>query len=406
MKVANKSIIFVFITILIDIIGMAVIIPVLPKLIEQLIGGDISEASKYGSLLLFTYAIMQFLFSPIVGGLSDQYGRRPVLLTSLLGMGLNYVLLIFAPTFGWLFLGRALSGISGASITTASAFIADVSPPEKRTQNFGLIGVAFGLGFIIGPLTGGLVADISPRAPFVVSALLTFANLIYGYFVLPESLKPELRRKFEWKRANPISAILNLKNHPIISQLAVSLALTYLAAHAVQSSWSYYTMYKFGWDAEMVGYSLGAIGVLVMLVQGLLLKWTLKKFGQAKSIVIGMSSVIIGLVLFAFASQSWMMFLFCIPYCIGGISGPSLQGIMSAKTEPCRQGELQGALTGLMSLTSIFGPLVMLNLFNQFSGKNAIYEFPGIPFILGAILMIIALVLVIPFLKTINKSAS
>jgi len=405
MKVANKSLIFVFITILIDIIGMAVIIPVLPKLIEQLIGGDISEASKYGSLLLFTYAVMQFLFSPIVGGLSDQYGRRPVLLTSLLGMGLNYVLLIFAPTFGWLFLGRALSGISGASITTASAFIADVSPPEKRTQNFGLIGVAFGLGFIIGPLIGGLVAEISPRAPFVVSALLTFANLVYGYFVLPESLKPELRRKFEWKRANPISSIVNLKNHPIISQLAVSLALTYLAAHAVQSSWSYYTMYKFEWNEKMVGYSLGVIGVLVMLVQGVLLKVALKQFGQAKSIVIGMSSVIIGLVLFAFASQSWMMFVFCIPYCIGGISGPSLQGIMSAKTEPSRQGELQGALTGLMSLTSIFGPLVMLNLFNQFSGKDAIMEFPGIPFILGAILMVIALILVIPFLKTINKTS-
>ncbi len=399
MKNYNSAIFFIFLTVLIDIIGMAVIIPVMPTLIEELIGGDISEASHYGSLLMVSYAIMQFIFSPIMGGLSDKFGRRPVLLLSLLGMCINYVLLIFAPTFGWLLAGRFLSGISGASLTTANAYIADVSTPEKRTQNFGLVGVAFGLGFIIGPVIGGVAADYSSRAPFIVSAAITLLNLLYGIFILPESLKQENRRDFSWARSNPFNSIINLRKHPVVSKLAITLFCLYMASYAVQSTWPYYTKYKFHWNERTIGISLAVVGVLSMLVNGLLIRWTLKKWGNISSILIGTAFYSLGLVLFAFASEGWMMYLICIPYCLGGIAGPSLQGIMSGQTPPNGQGELQGAITGVMSIATVFGPLLMLNLFNHFSGKNAYFEFPGMPYIVGFIFMIIATAFVIPFLK-------
>jgi DHA1 family tetracycline resistance protein-like MFS transporter len=392
----RKYLAFIFFTLLLDVVGMAVIIPVIPQLIKDMLGSDISEASKY-------YAFLQFLFSPIRGGLSDRYGRRPVLLISLLGMGINYLFLVFAPTLGWLFLGRAFSGIAGASITTASAFIADISTPDKRSQNFGLIGVAFGLGFIVGPLIGGLVADFSPRAPFMVSAILAFANFAYGWFALPESLDASLRRPFSWKRANPVGSFIALKNNPVVSSLAISLTLIYLGAHAVQSTWSYYTMYKFDWDEQHVGISLGVVGGLIMLVQGVIIRWTIKKWGPANSVIVGLILYVIGLVLFGLANEGWMMYVFSIVYCLGGIAGPNLQGMMSNSTAPNKQGELQGALSGLMSITAIFGPLLMLNLFNQFSGKKAIMDLPGLPFFVGALLMAFALIFAIPFLKANKK---
>lgn len=399
----RKYLTFIFLTLLLDIIGMAVIIPVLPQLIKDLIGSDISEASKYGAWLLFTYAFLQFLFSPILGGLSDRYGRRPVLLISLLGMGINYLFLVYAPSLAWLFVGRALSGIAGASITTASAFIADISTPDKRSQNFGLIGVAFGLGFIIGPMIGGMVADISPRAPFMLSAILAFANFIYGWFALPESLDASLRRPFSWKRANPVGSFIALKNNPAVSSLAISLTCIYLGVHAVQSTWSYYTMYKFDWDERHVGISLGIVGGLIMLVQGLIIRWTIKNWGPAQSVIVGLVLYVIGLFLFGLANAGWMMYVFSIVYCLGGIAGPNLQGMMSNSTPANKQGELQGALTGLMSITNIFGPLLMLYLFNQFSGKHAIIELPGLPFFVGAVLMALALIFALPFLKASKK---
>ncbi len=406
MKRINTSILFIFLTILIDVIGLAVIIPVMPKLIEELVGGDVSNASKYGAWLMLSYAIMQFLCAPIMGSLSDKYGRRPVLLISLLGMCFNYIIMIIAPTFAWLFIGRLLSGISGASITTANAYMADISAPEKRTQNFGLIGVAFGLGFIVGPLIGGLVAHISPRAPFVVSAIITFLNFLFGLIILPESLHKDNRRAFDWKRANPINSLLNLRKHPVISQLAISLFLIYLASYAVQSTWAYYTMYKFKWAEKEVGISLAVFGIILMLVQGLFIRWAVKNWGQVKSIFIGNIAYIVGLILFAFASQGWMMYVFTIPYCLGGISGPSLQGIMSSQTSPDRQGELQGALTGIMSLSAIMGPFLMLNLFHRFSGKAAVVEFAGAPYLVGALFMVIATIAVSPFLKKAKKNTS
>ncbi len=384
----NAALGFIFITILVDVIGLGIIIPVVPKLIENLTGESISEASRYGGWLVFSFAIMQFIFSPILGGLSDRFGRRPVLLLSLLGLGLDYILHAYAPSIVWLFIGRLLAGVMGASITTATAYIADISTPEKRAQNFGLIGAAFGLGFIIGPVIGGVCSKWGPSVPFLVAAGLTLINVLYGYFVLPESLLKENQRKFEWKRANPIGSLKHLKKYPVVSGLVASLVLIYIASHAVQSNWSYYTIFKFNWDAEMVGYSLAAVGVLVSLVQGFLIRIINPKLGVNKSIYLGIALYAFGLILFGIAWQSWMMFVFLLPYCLGGIAGPALQGLISNQVPDTEQGELQGALTSLISLTSIIGPLIMTNLFAYATAKNSMFYLPGAPFFLAAALML------------------
>lgn len=382
----NAALGFIFITILVDVIGIGIIIPVVPKLIEQLTGEGLSAAAKYGGLLMFAYAIMQFIFSPIMGGLSDRYGRRPVLLLSLLGLGVDYIFMAYAPTLAWLFVGRIIAGMCGASFTTATAYIADISTPEKRAQNFGLVGAAFGLGFIIGPLIGGLTAEISTRMPFIVAAGLTLLNVLYGYFVLPESLLKENQRKFEWKRANPIGSLMHLRKYPVVSGLVVCFTLIYIAVHAVQSNWTYYTMLKFHWNEAWVGYSLAFVGVMVAIIQGGLIRIVIPKIGENRAVYFGLAFYGLGMLLFAFATNTLMMFLFIIPYTLGGFCGPALQGIISNQVPPTEQGELQGALTSLMSATSIFGPLLMNGLFAYFTGPNTPYYFPGAPFILGAIL--------------------
>ena len=294
---------FIFVTILIDVIGWGIIIPVIPKLIAGLIHSDISGAAAKGGLLIMAYAIMQFVFSPIIGNLSDAYGRRPVLLASLFAFAVDYMLTGFAPNIGWLFVGRILAGATGASITTAGAYIADVSPPEKRAQNFGMIGVAFGVGFIIGPLIGGLLAGFGERVPFFVCAGLSILNWIYGYFVLPESLPKENRRKFEWKRANAIGTLKFVKKYPSIGGLVTSFILIYLAAHAIQSTWSYYGIEKFNWTPKQVGISLAVVGVMVATVQGVLIRKTSKILGNEKSVYLGLTLYSLGMILFAFASQ-------------------------------------------------------------------------------------------------------
>lgn len=379
---------FIFITLLIDVTGIGLIIPVMPRLIEQLLGvNDISKASQYGGWLTFAYAFMQFIFAPVLGNLSDKYGRRPVLLFSLLGFGIDYIFLSFAPSIGWLFVGRLIAGITGASFTTASAYIADISTAENRAQNFGMIGAAFGLGFIVGPLIGGLLGEFGPRIPFFVAAGLALTNWLYGYFVLPESLDKEHRRPFEWKRANPLGSLIQLKKYPAVGGLIISLVLVYLAAHAVQSNWSFFNIEKFNWSPKMIGISLGTVGLLVAAVQGGLVRVVNPRIGNEKSIYIGLGLYAFGLLLFAFATQSWMMFVFLIPYCLGGIAGPALQSIISGHVPPNEQGELQGALTSLMSATSIVGPPMMTNLFAYFISNRAPFYFPGVSFLLGSLFM-------------------
>ena len=386
----KAAISFIFITLLIDVTGLGIIIPVLPKLIEELTGGSISDASAIGGWLTATYAALQFLFSPILVGLSDRYGRRPVLLISLFGFALDYLFLSYAPTIGWLFVGRAIAGISGASFTTASAYIADISNDKNRAQNFGMIGAAFGLGFIIGPVIGGLLGSMGSRVPFMFAAGLSFLNWMYGYFVLPESLPADQRRKFDWKTTIPGRSLLKIRNYPAIGGLAISFFLISLASHAVQTNWSFFTIEKFGWSEKMIGISLGVVGLLVALVQGLLIRYTSPLLGNKKSIFFGLLFYSLGLFLFAFANQGWMMFVFLIPYCLGGIAGPALQSIISSSVHNNEQGELQGSLTSLISLTSILGPPLMTGLFAYFTRPSAPVHFSGVSFLLGGILMLLS----------------
>jgi DHA1 family tetracycline resistance protein-like MFS transporter len=407
-KMAQKksALIFIFITLLIDIIGLGIIIPVLPRLITELTGGTLSDASVYGGLMSLAYASMQFKFAPIMGGLSDRFGRRPVLLASLFGFGLDYIFLAFAPSMAWLFVGRVIAGIMGASFTTAAAYIADVSTPETRAQNFGIIGAAFGLGFIIGPLLGGFLVEYGSRVPFMFSAGLSLINWLYGFFILPESLKPENRRKFEWSRANSVGTLLRLKRYPVILGLVVSLILVYIAAHAVQTNWAYYTMEKFHWTEKTVGISLAVVGFMFAIVQGGLIRIIIPKLGQERSVYVGLGFSAMGFVLYALATQTWMMFTFTAVYCMGGIAGPALQGIISTQVPPNEQGELQGGLTSLMSATSIVGPILMTTIFAIFTKPGASVYLPGAPMLLGAALTLTATLLARRSLKrTMSKAA-
>jgi DHA1 family tetracycline resistance protein-like MFS transporter len=381
---------FIFITMLIDVIGWGIIIPVIPGLIEELIQGDISEAAKVGGWITFAYAITQFVFAPLIGNLSDQYGRRPIILISLLGFTLDYILLALAPSITWLFIGRIIAGITGASITTASAYIADISTIENRAKNFGMIGAAFGLGFIIGPVIGGLLGQYGARVPFYAAAALCFLNFLYGYFILPESLPKEKRSVLNLKKANPIGSFLHLKKYPKLIGLASSMFLLYVASHAIQSNWSFFTMYKFNWDEKMVGISLGVIGLLVALVQGVLIRWVNPWLGNEKSIYAGFFLYSLGMLLFTFANQSWMMFIFLIPYCLGGIAGPALQAVISIQVPETEQGKIQGTLTSLMSASAIVGPPLMTGIFYYFTKEQTPFEFAGAPFLLASILMTIS----------------
>jgi DHA1 family tetracycline resistance protein-like MFS transporter len=360
----------------------------MPNLIQELGHADLSHASRIGGWLLFSFAITQFLFSPLVGNLSDRYGRRPVLLASLLGFSIDYLFLAFAPTLAWLFVGRVVAGFTGASMTTASAYIADISTPENRAKNFGVIGAAFGLGFIIGPAIGGLLGGLGTRVPFLVAAGLCLLNFLYGLFILPESLSKENRRPFEWVRAIPGVSLLKLRRYPALTGLVLSLFFVYIGSHAVHSNWSFFTIERFGWTPGMIGVSLAVVGLLVGLVQGGLTRVVNPKLGNEKSIYVGLVLYAVGMLLFSFATQSWMMFAFLVPYCLGGICGPALQATMAGYVPNNEQGELQGSLTGLMSLTTIIGPPLMTNVFAYFTAKSAPVYFPGAPFLLGAMFMV------------------
>ena len=368
--------------------GFGLIIPVMPNLIAQLKGIPVNTASTYGGFLLAVFAIMQFFCAPIIGNLSDRFGRRPILLLALFGFGIDYIVQAVAPSYGWLFVGRVIAGFTGASFTTASAYIADLSTDEtSRAKNFGMIGAAFGMGFVIGPAIGGLLSVWGVRAPFYGAAILCLLNCLYGYFVLPESLAKENRRPFDWKRANAFGSLKFLIKHPEIGRLSFSFFLIYLAAQSVQSTWAYFTEYRFGWGPGMVSISLTVVGVLIAVVQAVLTRVINPKIGNEKSIYLGLSLYTVGLVLFAFAGQSWMMFVFLVPYCLGGLCGPSLQAVISKHVGVTQQGELQGALTGLMSLTTVLGPLMMNSMFAYFTSSKAPFYFPGVHFIVGALCM-------------------
>ncbi len=389
-KKENSPIFFIFITLLIDVMGIGIIIPVLPKLIQELTHTDLSESALYSGWLIASYALMQFICSPIMGGLSDKYGRRPVLLLSLAGLGIDYLFLALAPSIGWLFVGRLIAGIAGASFTTASAYIADISTPEKRAQNFGVVGAAFGLGFIIGPFLGGLLGELGFRVPFYAAACMSLLNCIYGFFVLPESLAVENRRAFEWKRANPVSSLLNLKKYPVLFGLVGCLVCTNLAGQVHPSTWALFTMKEFAWSPAQVGYSLAFVGLMIAFVQGFLIRKAVPALGENRSIKIGLFFFFGGFFLFSFASQGWMMYAIMVPFALSGFAGPTLQGLISKQVPPDAQGELQGALTSLISISTVVAPLAATHLFSYFTSAGAIVHFPGAAFFMGGLLGLLA----------------
>ena len=386
---------FIFVTLFLDILGIGLIIPILPKLIEELSGGNVSAASSTYGWLAALYALMQFICAPVLGSLSDRFGRRPVILGSLLGSALDYLLLAFAPTLPWFFLGRIIAGITGANITAASAYIADISPPEKRAANFGIIGAAFGLGFIAGPALGGFLGNTSYglRVPFFVAAGLTAVNWLYGMFVLPESLVPEHRRSFTWGRANPVGSLLALKRFPVVLGLVETYFLSNLAHQVLPSTWVLYTGYRYHWTPKEVGASLAVVGIMAAIVQGGLARKIIPKLGERRSIILGFINGTIFMTAYGLATQGWMIYALLVVGSFGSIANPAIQGLISRGVPPNEQGAVQGSLSSLASVAGFIGPLVFTGLFGFFISPRAPVQVPGVAFFTGAGLILLALVL-------------
>jgi len=401
----KSGLLFIFITVAIDVIGLGIIIPVLPTLIKQLTGGTLSEASEYGGWLMFSYAITQFVFASVLGNLSDRFGRRPVLLLALLGFCINYLLMGLATSILWLFIGRLIAGITGASMTVAAAYTADISTPDRKAQNFGLLSAAFGIGFIIGPVLGGLLGQYGPRVPFFAAAAISFFNFAYGYFFVPESLNKEHRRPFNLKNANPVGTFRHFAKYPLIKPLIICIFLINVAAHAVQSTWSYYTMERYGWDEKMVGISMGFIGVLLAVVQAGLLRIIIPKLGLPKSIIFGFGLYVLAFPLMAFSYEPWMLFAASVPFVFAGIGGPAVQSFISNHTPDNEQGQIQGGITSIVSLTAIIGPPLMSNTFAFFTNHKHATYFPGAPFLTASVLCLVATIIAIVYFKNQQKQS-
>lgn len=387
----KHAFIAIFITVLIDIIGFGIIIPVMPDLVVSVTNLTEAKAIIFGGYLLFVFALMQFISSPIIGAISDRFGRRPVILLSLLGYALDFVIMGFAKTYAILFIGRVLSGTFAATYATANAYIADITPPEKRAQNFGLLGVAFGLGFIIGPLIGGYVGEVyGLRAPFFLTAFLAFSNFVYCFFVLPETLAPEKRRTFEWRRANPLGNLIQLKKYPVMLPIFLAMFLAQLSHFAIQSTWSWYGKVKFDWSPKEIAYSLAAVGLTAAIVQGGLIRVILPKLGERRAVLVGGVISIMAYCGYAFATQGWMIYVVIAFGAFGALIQPAVQGIMSRTIPEDGQGELQGAISSMMSIAMIIGPLIMTRVFSMFTVDTAPIYFPGAPFLLGACFIALA----------------
>jgi len=382
----RHALVFVAITVLLDAIGFGLILPVLPTLLVQLTGAAVSRAAIYGGWLSFVYATMQFLCAPVLGNLSDRFGRRRVLLFAVAALGIDYLIMGFAPTLGWLFLGRAIAGVAGASFTPAFAYVADISPPEKRAQSFGLISASFGVGFILGPALGGLLGGLGVRAPFFAAATLSLANFAYGTLVLPESLPLEKRRPFDWRRANPLGTLLQMRRRPVVRGVLAALFLWVLANQVMPATWSFYTKLRFGWSERMIGISLALAGAIMASSQATLTRSVVPRLGERRAALIGIAIGATMYLGFASASRGWIMLAWLLPWFFGAVVMPSTNSLMTKLVPADAQGELQGAVACLLSLSAIVGPPLMTQLFGHFAAPDARVRVPGAAFIAAGLL--------------------
>ncbi|MEM9061951.1 MAG: TCR/Tet family MFS transporter [Pseudomonadota bacterium] len=383
---------FVFVTVALDSMGIGVILPVMPDLMQELADASIGEAALWGGYLSFSYATMQFLFSPMVGNLSDRYGRRPVLLISLAMLAVDYVVMALAPNLWVLFIGRILSGLAGATYSTATAYIADVTPKDRRAAAFGLVGAGFGVGFVFGPAVGGLMAEFGTRAPFYAAAAVAFANFVYGWLILPESLAPENRRTFEWSRANPLGAILEIRRFPMVTWLLGAIMLYNIAHTVYPAVWSYFTKAGLGWSNAEIGLSLALVGICFAIVQGGLIGWILKRLGEVRTALLGFIANIVGMAGIGLATSDWMIYALMPVTALGALVAPALTGLMANRIPDNQQGELQGLMSSLQAVVAIFSPLFLTQLFGYFTSGPVETHFAGAPFIAASIIMVLALV--------------
>lgn len=384
-------VVFILITVLIDAMGVGLIIPVMPELIKEVTGGDLSQAALWGGVLSTVFAVMQFLFGPVLGNLSDRFGRRPVLLTSLAVLALDYMIMALAGALWLLLIGRVVGGITAATQATANAYMADISEPGKKAQNFGLIGAAFGLGFVVGPLMGGVLGEYGTRAPFWAAGALAAANGIFGYFVLRETVTDAIRRPFEWRRANPLGAFRSLGKLPGIHRGLAIFFLYQVAFMVYPATWAYFGMAKFGWSPGMVGLSLGLFGIMMALVQGWLIRRILAWLGERGTVIYGLVFDVAAFGAIAFAPNGTVALILTPLAALGAVITPALQGLLSQTVANDQQGELQGALTSAGALAMILSPLAMTSVFAMFTAPDASVYFPGAPFILSLVLILVAL---------------
>lgn len=399
-KFARRGLSLVFVILFLDIIGIAIIMPVLPAFLEELTGASLSEAAIDGGWLLLVYAGMQFVFAPLIGNLSDRFGRRPILLASVLTFAIDNLICALATSYWMLFVGRVLAGISGASFATASAYIADVSNDENRARNFGLIGIAFGTGFVIGPVLGGILGEFGPRVPFYGAAALAFANFAVAFLFLPETLERQHRRKFEWMRANPLGALKQMRNYPGIGWVGLVFFLYWLAHAVYPAVWAFVGAYRYGWSEGQIGLSLGIFGIGGAVVMGVILPRVVPVLGEWKTAAIGLAFCALGLFGYAAAWQGWMVYAVILLTALEGLADPPLRSIAAAKVPPSAQGELQGALTSLSSITTIIGPLIFTQMFGFFTGPSAPVTFAGAPFAVAAVFVFVGLLVFVFKVKT------
>jgi DHA1 family tetracycline resistance protein-like MFS transporter len=397
----KRAIQIVLATIFLDTIGVGIIIPVMPALLMELGGQGLGEAASFGGYLTALYALMLFLCAPIMGSLSDRFGRRPVLLLSLTAYALDHLIMATAETLAVLFIGRAIAGITGASHSAANAYMADVSMPAERARNFGRVSAAWGLGFILGPALGGILGELGPRIPFFVSAGLCFGTAAVGFFALPETLSAENRRNFSLVRANPVGAVIQMRRFPVVIGIFVALVFHQIAHDANPSTWSYYTMFKFGWSELGVGLSTAFVGVCISVVQATGVQPAIRLLGERRAVVVGFLLMALGFAGYAAASQGWMMYAFTVLFALGGIAMPALRGILANQVPDAQQGELQGAISSLMGLTMIATPLIMPQIFRTFSADDAPIFFPGAAFATAAVMLLLC---VATFMRAIRRA--